>query len=221
MPDVDTLPHVAAEALAAMIAPATTALVVVDVQTDFAAPDGLIGGYGADMSTIEPAVDRIETLIAAARAAGATVAFLRVVTRPETDSPALVTLYERRGMAGGHGICRAEGGGADYYRVAPQPGEIEVEKLMFNGFHATDLDDQLRARGIDTLVMTGISTDCCVDQTARDAFHRGYHVFVVSDACAAYEPDLHGGTLNVLAKNCALLADSASVERAWHAKSRT
>lgn len=217
MPEANTLPHVAADALAAMIPPATTALVVVDVQTDFAAPHGLIGGHGADMSTIEPAIDRIEALIAAARAAGATVAFLRVVTRPETDSRALATLYERRGMAGGHGICRAEGGGADYYRVAPAPGDIEVEKLMFNGFHDTDLDAQLRARGIETLVMTGVSTDCCVDQTARDAFHRDYHVFVVSDACAAYEPDLHTGTLNVLAKNCALLVDSAAVEGAWRA----
>ncbi|PTQ11839.1 isochorismatase [Sphingomonas oleivorans] len=215
MPEVAELPHVAAPALAEMLPPERSALVVIDIQTDFAAPFGLLGQVGADMATVEPAIDRIERLIVAARGAGATVAFMRVVTREETDSRALKTLMQRRGMPGGEAICRAEGGGADYYRVMPEPGDIEIEKLMFNGFHGTDLDQQLRARGIDTLVLTGISTDCCVDATARDAFHRDYHVFVVSDACAAYEPDLHSGTLNVLAKNCALLVTADAVEAVW------
>ena len=215
MVEVAELPHVAAPALKEMLPPERTALVVVDIQTDFAAPFGLIGRAGVDMAAVELAIDRIERLIAAAREAGATVAFMRVVTRPETDPAALKTLMARRGSPGGEAICRIDDGGADYYRVVPAPGDIEIEKLLFNSFHGTDLDDQLRARGIDTLVMTGISTDCCVDQTARDAFHRDYNVFVVSDACAAYEPDLHSGTLNVLQKNCALLVTSDSVEAAW------
>ena len=63
--------------------------------------------------------------------------------------------------------------------------------------------------------MTGVSTDCCVDSTARTAFHNGYNVFVVSDACAAYEPDLHSGTLNVLQKNLALLVTSDAVAGVW------
>ncbi|AJP71296.1 cysteine hydrolase family protein [Sphingomonas hengshuiensis] len=211
------LPHLDAAAVKDMLPPARTALVVVDIQTDFAAPHGLIARYGVDMAPAEAAIDRIEALIAAARAAGATVAFMRVVTRPETDSDALRTLYARRGTPGGQAICRVADGGADYYRVAPQPGDIEIEKLMFDSFHGTDLDAQLRARGIETVVMTGLSTDCCVDQTARAAFHHGYHVFVASDACAAYEPDLHSGTLNVLQKNCALLTTSDAVIAAWAA----
>ena len=198
-----------------MLLPARTALVVVDVQTDFAAPFGLLGRVGADLSRIEPAIDRIDRLIAAGRRAGVTIAFMRVVTRPETDPAALTTLMARKGTPGGEAICRAEGGGADYYRVKPEPGDIEIEKILFNSFHGTDLDQQLRARGIDTLVMTGFSTDCCVDATARDAFHRDYHVFVVSDACDAYEDELHTGTLNVLHKNCALLVDTDAVEAAW------
>ncbi len=217
MADVAELPHVDAAALKEMLPPGRTALVVVDIQTDFAAPHGLIGRHGADMAPVEAVVDRIEGLIAAARSAGATVAFMRVVTRPETDSGALKTLYARRGMPGGQAICRIEDGGADYYRVAPKPGDIEIEKLLFDSFHGTDLDQQLRARGIESVVMTGVSTDCCVDQTARSAFHHGYHVFVVSDACAAYEPELHSGTLNVLQKNCALLTTSDAVTAAWAA----
>jgi len=215
MAEVADLPHVAPSELKEMLPPERTALVVVDVQQDFAAPSGLLGRVGVDLSAIEPAIDRIERLIAAARRAGVTVAFMRVVTRPESDSAALKMLMARRGTPGGEAICRADDGGADYYRVAPEPGDIEIEKLLYDSFHGTDLDDRLRARGVDTLVMTGFSTDCCVDQTARGAFHRGYHVFLVSDACAAYEPELHGGSLNVLQKNCALLVGSAAVEAAW------
>ncbi|PZU57624.1 MAG: isochorismatase [Sphingobium sp.] len=215
MVEAADLPHVAAEELPGMITPSRTALVVIDIQTDFAAPFGLLGKYGVDLSPVETAIDRIEPLIACARSAGATVAFMRVVTRPETDSVALRTLMERRGTPGGEAICRIEDGGADYYRLLPEEGDIEIEKLMYNSFHGTDLDAQLRARGIDTLVVTGVSTDCCVDATVRDAFHRDYHVFVVSDACAAYEPDLHSGTLNVLQKNCALLVTADAVAAGW------
>ncbi len=220
MLDASTLPHVAAADVAAMVPPATSALIVVDVQTDFAAPFGLIGRHGADMSTVEPAIDRIETLIDAARTAGVTIGFMRVVTQPETDSAALKTLMVRRGTPGAEGICRVEGGGADYYRVAPEAGDIEIGKLLFNSFHGTDLDEQLRARGVDTVVMTGLSTDCCVDATARDAFHRGYNVLVVSDACAAYEPEVHASALSLMEKNVAMLVESEAVATAWHAAAR-
>ncbi|MCT2400449.1 cysteine hydrolase family protein [Novosphingobium mangrovi (ex Huang et al. 2023)] len=215
MAEATDLPHVAPDKLGAMLPPATTALVVVDIQTDFAAPDGLVGRFGVDMTAIEAAIDRVEDLIAAARKAGATVAFMRVVTRPETDPPVLKTLMARRGEPGGEAICRVDDGGADYYRVSPEPGDIEIDKLMFDSFHGTDFDEQLKARGIDTVVMTGITTECCVDSTARSAFHNGYNVFVVSDACAAYEPEMHTATLNVLEKNLALLVTSDAVAGAW------
>ena len=212
---VRALPHVAA--LGDMVDPSRTALVVVDIQVDFAAAHGVIGRNGADMSMAEAAIDRIEALIRGARRTGATVAFMRVVTREETDSVALTTWMDRRGTPGRGAICRADGGGADYYRVRPEPGDIEIEKLQYSSFHASDLDAQLRARGVDTLVVTGISTDCCVDAMARDAFHHNYHVFVVSDACATFDESLHIGALNVLRQHCALLVTSDTVLAAWQA----
>lgn len=209
------LPHLDATVLAPMIDPAKTALVIVDIQNDFAGPSGLLKRVGVDMTQAEAAIDRIEAIIPAARKAGATLAFMRVVTEPETDSDALKALYARKGRPGGQAICRMEDGGADYYRVSPEPGDIEIAKLLYDSFHGTDLEDQLRARGIDTLVMTGIATDCCVDATTRAGFHRGFHVFVVSDACASYEEDLHLGALKVLHKNCALLTTSDALVAAW------
>jgi len=211
------LPHVDAAALPGMLDPATSALVVVDIQKDWAAPDGLLGRHGVDLSVAEAAIDRIEELVPVARSAGAALAYMRVVTSPESDSAALKAFYARKGTPGGEAICRVEDGGADYYRVTPVPGDIEIDKLLYDSFHETDFEQQLRDRGIETLVITGLSTDCCVDATARAAFHRNFNVFVVSDACAAYEPGLHAGTLNVLSKHCALLITSEALASAWSA----
>lgn len=214
-PALADLPHLDAAALAPLIDPERTALIVVDIQNDFAGPSGLLKRVGVDMTLAEATIDRIEAIIPVARKAGATLAFMRVVTEPETDSDALKALYARKGRPGGQAICRTEDGGADYYRVAPEPGDIEIAKLLYDSFHGTDLEEHLRARGIDTLLMTGIATDCCVDATARAGFHRGFHIFIVSDACASYEKELHDSSLKVLHKNCALLTTSDALVAAW------
>jgi nicotinamidase-related amidase len=125
---------------------------------------------------------------------------------------------ERRGRAGGAALCRAGTPGADYYRVTPEPGDIQIEKIRFDSFIETTLDAQLRANGIDTVIVTGVSTDCCVDSTSRSAFQRDYDVFVVADACAASSPHLHNGALAALERNVGLLAKSDAVIAALSAK---
>jgi nicotinamidase-related amidase len=112
------------------------------------------------------------------------------------------------------GICREDQPGAAYYRVAPQPGDIEVGKRLFSSFHGTDFEADLRARGIDTLVICGFTTDCCVDATARAAFHLDFSVFVVSDACDAQD-GLHESALKALQKNVGLLTTADAVIGAW------
>jgi ureidoacrylate peracid hydrolase len=101
--------------------------------------------------------------------------------------------------------------------VGPRPlaDELVVAKLRYSGFFGTDLDLELTRRGVDTLVVCGLTTECCVDCTVRDAFHLDYQVFVARDACAAYEDDLHQAALKALELNCAILVDSAEVLAAW------
>jgi nicotinamidase-related amidase len=212
----DSLPHVERTQLPPMIAPSRTALVVIDVQQDFVGPTGRMAQVGLDMSRIEPAIDRIEGMIGAAHAAGAAVAFARVMTTPETDSSALRLLSARKGRpASAIGICREDQPGSAYYRLQPQAGDIEVRKRLFDSFHGTTFDEDLRARGVDTLVICGFTTDCCVDATARAAFHRDFNVFIVSDACDAYQPDLHESALKALQKNVGLLTTADAVTQAW------
>ena len=219
MAEVTLDPPIDPALLAPMIEPARTALVVIDVQIDFISPAGVAGGWGMDLGVFEPPLQRIEALIAAARAKGVTVVPVRVVTRPETDGTALKLLHQRKGYpAGSLDMCRAGTEGVGYYRIASQPGDIEIEKTLYSSFAGTDLDARLRARGIDTLVVAGFTTECCVDSTVRDAFHRDYSVFLVADACAAYEEHLHWGALAALAKNCAMLTDTDAVLAAWPEK---
>lgn len=218
-PETAALPHVAAEALAPMVAPGRSALLIIDIQSDFAGPDGMAGRVGLNRSAVEPMIDRIEALLEAARAASAPIFFARVITRPETDSSALKTLMQRRGRPGAEAICRAGTPGAEFYRVQPRAGEGSIEKPIFSCFHKTDFDAQLRAKGVDTLVVTGMTTDCCVDCTVREAFHLNYNVFVVSDATCAYSDALHVGALRGMEKNCALLTNSTDVLNAWSAAS--
>jgi len=202
--------------LAEMIDPARTALVVIDVQVDFASPDGAMARMGADLCGIEGVLDNVETLIAAARGSRVCVAFARVITSPQTDSTALKNLNARKGLApSALDICREGDRGSDYYRVAPFPGEIEVSKPLFSAFHGADLDQRLRERSVDTLILAGLTTNCCVDATARHAFHLDYNVFVVSDATAAYDGEAQRQALAALAQNCASIVESAEVSSSW------
>jgi len=223
MPAHVTIPDfrfLTAAELAGMIESRRTALFIIDIQRDFAASDGFSGKVGDDLSTMEPAIDAVLSIIPAARKAGLKLVFMRVVTRDETDPAVLLRLMERRGRAGGAALCRAGTPGVDYYRVAPEPGDIQIEKIRFDSFIGTTLDEQLRAHGIETIIVTGVSTDCCVDSTARSAFQRDYDVFVVADACAAGSPHLHAGALAALEKNVALLVKSQDVIAALERLSR-
>jgi len=209
-------PLVESARLRPMLEPARTALVVIDVQHDFVAPDGALGRAGVDMQPLQQPLALIQRLIEAAHGAAVTVAMVRVVTEQATDSRSLRLFYERRGLPPeALELCRAGTAGADYYRIEPAEGDIEIGKLLYSSFHGTDFEQRLRERGIDTLVVCGFSTECCVDSTVRDAFHRDFNVFVVADATGAYEPGQHMSSLQALAMNCALLVDTAAVADAW------
>jgi nicotinamidase-related amidase len=112
-------------------------------------------------------------------------------------------------------LCRAGQPGSAFYGPQPAEGELVVAKTRYSGFVGTDLDARLKAMGVDTLVVCGLTTECCVAATAADAIDLDYHVFVAADACAAYEPDLHEVALKTMALNTAILTDSVEVAKAW------
>lgn len=201
------------------IAPGRTALVLVDMQVDFASPEGLSGQWGLDLSTVPAALAAAERLADAARAAGVPLVFVGLFTTPEADSDAWDERMRRLGNdpEAGPGLCRVGTPGVDFVGPKPRPGELVFRKTRYSPFWDTDIDAQLNALEVDTLVIAGLTTECCVADTAKDAFNRDYHVFVAADACAAYEPDLHAGALKMLALNTAILTDTDSVAAVWSA----
>jgi nicotinamidase-related amidase len=176
-----------------------------------------MGRAGADLGDVPAALEAAQRLADAARAVGAPIVFVGLATSPQDDSAAWAERFRRQGADPGVSLalCRVGTPGTAFAGPVPLYGEPVVLKLRYSGFFRTDLDAQLQRLCVDTLVIAGLTTDCCVDCTARDAFHLDYHVFVASDACAAYDPDLHDATLQSLAQNCSILTTADEVAAAW------
>ncbi|HWY62123.1 MAG TPA: isochorismatase family cysteine hydrolase [Rhizomicrobium sp.] len=196
------------------IRPERTALLLIDMQVDFAAPEGGLGRDGMDMEAPQAAVREASRLAEAARRAGVACVFVRLITRDEDDTPFLREWKTRRG-ADGPPLCREGTRGAEFVGPQPHGGEMVFSKERYNSFIGTGLDAALRGEGIDTLVVAGLTTECCIDSSVRDAFERDYHVFVVEDATACYEPGLHAAAIQALALNCAQIVRAADVRDAW------
>lgn len=194
-----------------------SALCIVDVQNDFASPEGVLGHCGVDISRLAPAISNINSLVKDARGIGVPVVFIGLQTSPETDSEAWSEWMARQGKdpASEQAICRKGTQGEAFYQCVPTPSDKVVLKTRYSAFWQTDLNSWLKTKGIDSLVVTGLTTECCVESTVRDAFHNDYHVFVVSDACAAYEEELHQASLRAMALSFALLTDTQSVHSIW------
>jgi nicotinamidase-related amidase len=181
--------------------PQRTALLVMDVQ------NGILGSAPAP----DALIDRITSVIADVRAAGGTVAFVRVAFTeedwaavPQTNT-AFSQLAEAKGMHHEAPAAQIDA------RVAPEDGDIVVRKTRIGAMSTTDLHEQLTARGIDTLVLTGISTSGVVMSTLVDAVDRDYRVIVVSDAVADQRAEVHDVMVNTVFPSRAHVIDSATL----------
>jgi len=186
------------------VAPRHTAIIVVDMQNDFVAKDGMMGKEGWNLTLAQEMAERIPALLAAARKAGVLVIFVRNIYSTGTNHYLSDVWMEQaaRKRPGGYITipgCEATSWGGDYYgNIRPEPNDPVVIKHRYNAFLNTDLDTILRANGIRTTVFTGVSTNCCVESTAREAFMRDYYVVVVDDATASYTRELHQAALKTL-----------------------
>jgi len=197
------------------IAPSRTALLLIDFQVDFAAPDGQMARDGADVTAALRAVKQAEQLAQAARAAGVQLVFTRSIARPKIIEPLLDEAKSRRGEQDRPRLCVEGTRGAEFVGPQPRHGELVVSKHRYSIFHGTGLDAALKAKNIDTLVISGLTTECCVQSSVWAAFERRFHIFIAEDACAAYEDDLHQGALKAMALSGANLAPAAQFAASW------
>ena len=182
-----------------MTAPRCTALLLIDMQVDFGAPDGAMARQGKDMTAPRGAIAKAVTLAAAAREAGVPLFFVRLSTQ----------------AGQGDGVCVEGTRGADFIGPLPQAGDIVVSKSRFSAFSGTGLADRLLSAGVDTVVLAGLTTECCIQASAWAAFELGFCVILAADACAAYEEDLHRCALRALELSGASIASSADLAERW------
>ena len=196
------------------VAPRRAALLVIDLQVDFAAPEGAMARSGVDMKPVQAAQERIAELVEAARTADVPCIFTRAVTSAERQ-----TAIEAEGRAR-HGdptpnICLAGTHGVEFVEPRPREGELVITKQRYSVFSGTGLAETLKARGVDTVIFCGLTTECCVQASAWDAFERDFHVLIAEDAVAAYEPALHQAALRSLELSGAILAPAEAFRVSW------
>jgi nicotinamidase-related amidase len=185
--------------------PATCALLIIDMQRDFLEPGGFGEMLGNDVSLLRCTIEPNQRVLTAWRAKGWQVMHTREGHRP--DLGCLPPAKKIRGRSPttigdpgpmGRILVRGEAGHDIIPELYPQPGEAIIDKPGKGAFFATDLHAILQNRGIRQLIVTGVTTEVCVNTTVREANDRGYDCLVLEDCVGSYLPDMHEAGLKMI-----------------------
>ncbi|MEO6379991.1 MAG: cysteine hydrolase [Caulobacteraceae bacterium] len=199
------MPAISAQPYPYPFDPPRAALVIIDMQRDFLEPGGFGAMLGNDVSQLAGVVEPLKRLLAAAREAGLFVIHTREGHRPDLSD--LPPAKHRRGggplAIGDEGpmgriLVQGEPGHDIIPELAPIAGEPVVDKPGKGAFYATDLHLILQNRGITQLIVTGVTTEVCVNTTAREGNDRGYDCLVLSDCTGSYFPEFHEQALRMI-----------------------
>jgi biuret amidohydrolase len=198
--------------------PASTALVIIDMQRDFVEPGGFGEALGNDVSLLAESVPAVAELLALARAGGWLVVHTRESHAPDLSDcpPAKRTRgapHARIGDPGPMGriLVRGEPGNAIIDELWPIAGELEIDKPGKGAFYATGLEGELRKRGITHLLFAGVTTEVCVQTSMREANDRGYECLLIEDATASYFPAFKQAALEMIRSQGGIVGWTASL----------
>ena len=185
--------------------PATTALVIIDMQRDFVMPGGFGEALGNDVKQLQVTIAPTKAILEGARKAGILVVHTREGHRPDLSDCPPSKLVRGKGKVRigdpgpmGRILVRGEVGHDIVPELYPIAGEVVIDKPGKGAFFATDLELILRDRGIKTLMVCGVTTEVCVNTTVREANDRGYECVVLSDCVGSYFPEFQKAALAMI-----------------------
>lgn len=201
--------------LEAKVSPQNSALLVIDVQNDFIAQGGFADKVGWALEYNQLAVENLKALLAAARRAGVPVIFVKSNYDDIFLSLPMRERNERRGLRMPR--CIRGTWGAEFYEVQPEAEDAIVTKHRYSAFVDTELNAVLRALNVQTLILTGVYTEVCVESTARDGYFLDYYVVIVSDCSATTSEEAHIDALARCERDFGVVAQGAEVMAVWRA----
>lgn len=187
--------------------PATTAVLLIDLQEAFCSPTGSMARQGRDISRSVSAALKCDEMAAVARNAGIMVIWTRYCLRPDYRDGGWFTRELRPNLRANEALRSDRTDSALWHELTVAPEDIVIDKPRMSSFYATSLEAVLRGEGITTLFIGGVTTSMCVESTVRDASQRDYRTFVVADACADWASERHQPALDVMKFGFAILTD--------------
>ena len=212
------MPTIAAEPYDYAFPPGGLALLIIDMQRDFIEPGGFGAALGNDITRLAPAVSGVARLLGAFRERGLPVVHTKECHLPDlSDCPPAKLSRGRPGLrigdAGPMGriLIAGEPGNDFVETLRPREGETVIAKPGKGAFFATPLERTLRALGVSHLLVTGVTTEVCVQTTMREANDRGFECLLVEDATESYFPEFKRATLEMVRAQGGIVGWTATV----------
>ena len=199
--------------------PSLAGLIVVDVQNDFCSPEGACAKRGVDIKSGLEMVPNLYKLIDEAREVSLPIIYIQTIHSEWTDTEPWLN---RKPGGADTETCREGSWGADFFEgIEPRADERVVIKHRYSAFINTDLETILKAKGIESVLLTGVATNVCVESTMRDAFMLDYYVTMVHDCMSTSDPVLQEGTLENTRRQFGLVASHKEVIDTWEGLERS
>lgn len=191
----------------------SSALVIVDVQNDYCHKEGCMAKQDLDVSMVEKMMPPLKKMIQTFKEIQVPIIYIQTIHEESTDSKTWTKRLKGRNQ---QDLCRKNTWGAEFYELTPDEQDIIVVKHRYSAFIHTRLDSVLRALQVETLFIAGVSTNICVESTARDGFMLDYDIVLLSDCTAAFSKEAHDMALQNIDQFFGSVASSDDVFQSIH-----
>ena len=195
------------------------AVLAIDWQNDFCHEQGSAAKADNDVSLVQKLVPQVQQFLAQARRYGVPIIHIQTEHSKWSDSPSWRHRFKSSNIDTTR-HCRAGSWGAEFYQILPQPDEYIITKHRYSAFIDTELDLILRSLGITTIILTGVTSNVCIESTARDGFMKDYNVIVLEDCTAAYTMRERESALFNIGKYFGTVTSSKKVVAEWRRQSK-